>query len=201
MAYVLGFWFADGYMRHEKSYRVIFSSLDLNHLQLIRKALESTSPIVRYRRNGILEKTSHLCVHSKKLYSNLQALGGIRNKSKTLSFPLVPHKFLPDFIRGHFDGDGSVHFIKYKHSKNGKIYTNVRSNFTSGSKQFLESIRDILSKDLGLYSKKVCQYGPHQFKLGYGQNDTGKLLRYMYYPKHKISFRRKAVFLKNFSRA
>lgn len=201
MAYVLGFWYADGYMKHIKSYRIIFSSIDLTHLEAIKSLLGSTSPIVRYRRHGILEKTHHLCVHSKRLYLNLQVLGGTRNKSKTLTFPLVPNSFLPDFIRGYFDGDGSVHFIKYKHSKNGKIYIHIRSNFTSGSKQFLESIRNILSRKLGLYFRKVCQYGPHQFKLGYGQRDTEKLLRFMYYPKHKISLQRKAIFLKNFLRA
>ena len=198
MSYVLGFWFADGYMRHEKSYRIVFGSIDFDHLKLIKKALGSTSPIVRWRRHGILEKTNILCVRSKKLYFDLQALGGKRNKSITLRFPSFSDEFLADFIRGYFDGDGSVHFIKYKHSKNGKIYTNIRSNFTCGSKPFLESLRDILTNKLNLYYKKVCQYGPHQFKLGYGQNDTGRLLKYMYYPNHPISLWRKAKFLKEF---
>lgn len=199
MAYVLGFWFADGHMRHEKSYRVFFSSIDLDHLKLIRKALDSTSPIVRFWRNGVLEKSHRFCIHSKMLYYDLLVRGGIQSKSNSLRFPFVPKQFLPDFIRGFFDGDGSVHFITYKHSKNGKFYTNIRSNFTSGSRHFLESIRDILTKELGLYYRKVCQYGPHQFKLGYAQEDTRKLLEYMYYPDHKISLQRKAAFLKKFT--
>lgn len=201
MAYVLGFWFADGNMRHDKSYRVFFSSADLKHLGLIRKSLESTSPIVRYYRHGILENTYRFRVHSKMLYYDLLVLGGTRNKSRTLKFPFVPKQFLPDFIRGYFDGDGSVHYVTYKHSKNGKFYTNIRSNFTCGNFSFLEKIRDHLTKELGLYKRKICGVGkpPTRWKLGYAQEDTGKLLRYMYYPKHEISLQRKAVFLKKFT--
>lgn len=103
-----------------------------------------------------------------------------------------------DFIRGYFDGDGSVHYIKYKHSKNGKFYTNIRSNFTSGSERFLEAVRDFLSEELSLCLRKICQYGPAQFKLGYAQKDTETLLNYMYYPGHKIALQRKAIFLNYF---
>lgn len=202
MVYVLGFWFADGYMRHERSYSIIFSSLDLNHLRLIRKALGSTSLIVRYRRHGILEKTFYLCVYSKKLYSDLQILGGTQNKSKTLNFPSIPNQLLSDFIRGYFDGDGSVHYVRYKHSKNGKIYCNIRSNFTCGSLPFLEKIRNHLTRKLGTSKRKICGVGkpPTRWKLGYGEKDTEKLLKYMYYPGHKISLQRKVAFLKNFSK-
>ena len=35
MAYVLGFWFADGYMRIEKSYRILFCSNDKQILESI----------------------------------------------------------------------------------------------------------------------------------------------------------------------
>jgi len=201
MAYVLGFWYADGNMKHQKSYRVGFSSIDLEHLQLIKKSLGSTSPIVRYHLHGILRKSYNLWVHSKKLFYDLGTLGGVRNKSKVLKFPSIPEKFLKDFIRGYFDGDGSVHYIKYASTKNGKIYTEIRSNFTSGSREFLEHLRNFLSKKLSLSRRKISQYGAHKFKLGYGQNDTKKLLNYMYYPSHKISLLRKAIFLKEFSRA
>lgn len=200
MAYVLGFWFADGYMRHERSYNISFSSVDLGHLKLIRKTLGSTSPITRFRRHGKFERTHALYVRSKILYYDLLVLGGTRNKSRILKFPFVPKQFLPDFIRGYFDGDGSVHHVTYKHSKNGKFYTNIRSNFTCGNFSFLEKIRDYLTKELGLYKRKICGVGkpPTRWKLGYAQEDTRKLLKYMYYPNHEVSLQRKAAYLKHF---
>ncbi len=200
MAYVLGFWFADGSMKHDRSYRIRFHSINLEHLQIIRKTLNSNSPIVREHRNGILKNTFELCIHSKKAYFDIQTLGGTQNKSKTLKFPPVPFKLLPDFIRGYFDGDGSVHFIRYKHSKNGKFYTNIRSNFTCGSKPFLRRIRDHLTKALGVNKRKLCGYGkpPTRWKLGYGEKDTKKILEYIYYPNHRISLQRKNAFLQHF---
>lgn len=199
MAYVLGFWFADGYMRHEQSYRIFFSSSDLRHLQKIRKALGSTNRIVQYTRRGILEGCFYLEIYSKKLFFDLLALGASRNNSRNMNFPRTPKTYLPDFIRGFFDGDGSVHYVRYKSSKNSKIYKEIRSNFTSGSLAFLQQLRDQLTERLGLCCRKVCQYGRYQFKLGYGQKDTRKLLCYMYYPGHKLSLRRKAEFLKKFN--
>ena len=35
-------------------------------------------------------------------------MGGHPNKHATIKFPEVPKEFLFDFIRGFFDGDGSV---------------------------------------------------------------------------------------------
>lgn len=189
MAYVLGFWYADGYMRQCKSYRISFFSKDFDVIANIRKLFSTNSPISLERNCWIL------CLHSKKMYYDLQTLGGVHAKSTTLKFPYVPEIYLRDFIRGYFDGDGSVHYIKYRATKNGKIYTNMRSNFTCGSRQFLESLQDILFETLGLVKKRVGQYGPHQFKLGFAQRDTFKLLKYLYYTGHRCSLKRKACYL------
>lgn len=193
MAYVLGFWFADGTMMHIKSYRIRFSSKDIDHLEIIKKTLSSGSPVYVDSSGPIF------AIHSKQVCENLVRLGGTPNKSNTMTFPEILGEFIADFIRGYFDGDGSVHSISYIASKNGKRYTQIRSNFTSGSIKFLESLKRILTHRLGLFDRKICQYGPHQFKLGYGQSDTFKLLNFMYYPGHPISLKRKAVYLKYLS--
>ncbi len=190
MAYVLGFWYADGYMRHDKSYRVVFSSKDSEHLTEIAHILPSTSPIEHIR-----DSYSLLVVRSKKLYIDLLNLGGTPNKSKTLRFPAIPRFYIRDFIRGYFDGDGSVHKITYKASKNGKQYTEFRSNFTCGTRSFLVTLEDILHKEVNLQKKVIGQYGINQFKLGYGQKNTLQLLEYMYYDKCQCSLKRKAMYL------
>lgn len=191
MAYVLGFWFADGYMKHIKSYRVIFTSADLEHLRAINKAMQSNCPIVKYRRRGTLENCSTFTVHSKKLFSDLQNLGGFRKKSLTIEFPNIPDSLLADFIRGYFEGDGSVFFTSYYRTKDHKKQTEFRCNFTSGSPTFLNSLRDILTKYLSVFPRKVCQYGTNQWKLGYGTKDTERLLKYIYYPGCQLYLERK----------
>lgn len=195
MAYVLGFWFADGYMRHDKSYRITFSSHDKNHLENIRQVVQTTIPLVQYRRRGKLEENFTLILRSKSLFQQLQALGGIRRKSLVIEWPYIPDTFLADFLRGYFDGDGSVHFITYKRTKDKRKQIDLRSNFTSGSPKFLNTLRDLLTKKLGLFSRKVCVYGNgNQWKLGYGSIDTLKLLKFMYYPGCTLYLSRKEVY-------
>lgn len=193
MAYVLGFWYADGHMRYSKSYRIYFTSKDIEHLLLIRNLLSSSSPVVSSE-----SKFPTLVVRSKKLYKDLENLGGIPRKSIAMCFPKIPEMYLQDFIRGYFDGDGSVYKIKYKSTKNGSIRSEIRSNFTCGNREFLENINTILNNKLGVSIKKIGQYGPHQFKLGYGQKDTYRLLTYLYYPNHIGSLDRKARYLDKF---
>jgi len=193
MAYILGFWFADGYMRHEKSYRIVFSSKDYNLLEKIKECLKSDYKIYK-RKNGT---EYQLVIYSKKMYKRLLSLGGERCKSKKIAFPEIPNPFLKDFIRGYFDGDGSVFFTKYTASKNRKIYKELRSNFTSGSQKFLEELQEILIEKFHLTRKKIipCKNSCSK-KLGYGTKDTLKLLKLMYYPNCSIKLDRKFNFLK-----
>lgn len=189
MAYVLGFWFADGYMTKDKSYRIRFSSADKEILEQIRTALESNNPISADREAWVTT------FHSRHLFESLENLGGHRAKSRTISFPDVPKKYLRDFIRGYFDGDGSVHFIRYTSTKDQRPRKELRSNFTSGSIKFLEKLRAILTAELNFPNKVLGKYNDGgSLKLGYGVQDTKKLLDFMYYPGHTIALKRKVAF-------
>lgn len=193
MAYILGFWFADGYMRHEKSYRIIFSSGEREVLLKIRARFNSNYSI--HQRN---KRDFQFTIFSKRLYYRLVKLGGRRAKSKIIRFPLVPLKYLNDFIRGYFDGDGSVFYTTYIHTKIKRPRTELRSNFTSGSLEFLKDLQSILVGALGFVKKKICSYNDgSSWKLGYGTYDTIKLLNFMYYPNYPIGLERKALFTKN----
>lgn len=194
MAYVLGFWFADGYMRHEKSYRIVFNSNDYSLLLKIRECLGSSHLI--YKRKNRTEY--QLIIFSKRMYFRLQALGGKRRKTKSMEFPKTPRHYLADFIRGFFDGDGSVFYTTYRSTKNRKIRTELRSNFTNGDPRFLEELQSILIDLLRVSRKKICPYNERSsWKLGYATEDTKKLLQFMYYPNFSIGLERKASFLEN----
>lgn len=196
MSYILGFWFADGYMRHEKSYRISFSSNDSEILFKIRKSFNSNN-LVKDKKT---DDNKDLIIFSKKLYFRLAELGGKRAKSRDIIFPKVPPAYLADFIRGYFDGDGSVFHVTYMHTKVKRLRRELRSNFTSGSINFLNQLQDLLNEKLGLKKKILGSYNDGgSLKLGYGTYDTIKLLRFMYYPGHSISLERKANFLKDVS--
>jgi hypothetical protein len=63
------------------------------------------------------------------IYKDIEALGGTERKSLTVEFPEVPQRYLHDFIRGYFDGDGCIMRLKGNR---------INSAFTCGSKQFLD---------------------------------------------------------------
>lgn len=194
MAYVLGFWFADGYMTNDKSYRVAFYSIDEDHLQNIAKALAYDAPVKRFQRNGKPGPIYSLTFRSKTLFNNIKSLGGASRKSLTMKFPQIPKIFLVDFIRGYFDGDGSVHLTRYIRTKDHLKQTDLRSNFTSGSHQFLFKLRDILTSLVGLTNKKVYCSNKKHWRLGYGSKDTMKLLNFMYYSGCSIYLARKEIY-------
>lgn len=192
MAYVLGFWFADGYMRKEKSYRITFSGKDKEILVKICDALSSDHPIRLTRQDNCY----FVSFCSKKLYQDLLKLGGMRCKSKVIDFPIIPKRFLPDFIRGYFDGDGSVFFVKYIRTKDKRQTRELRTNFTSGSRKLLEGVMRTLHREMGLSLKKLGVFNDGgSLKLGYGMKDSDSLLHYMYYDKFPIGLKRKADFV------
>lgn len=79
-------------------------------------------------------------IFSDKIHSDLIKLGVGKNKTKFLSFPnykTVPKNLMRHYIRGVFDGDGSIN--KGKH-------TEIGLTFTSGSKKFLIGLKKELFK-------------------------------------------------------
>lgn len=83
---------------------------------------------------------------------------------------------MADFIRGVFDGDGSVFF-----ENRSKDYP-LRSNFVSSSRDFIVKLEENLQK-IGLskriiYEQKTKNGISHMFR--YGHKDSIKLFNWMY---------------------
>jgi hypothetical protein len=108
MAYVLGYWWADGYMRHREdngAHLVEISSNDREHLELIAQTIGGKHGF--HKVSGTLSCYEiEFC--SKELYNDLLALGGMPNKSNVIGFPSVPTDLIIHFVRGFVDGDGTL---------------------------------------------------------------------------------------------
>ena len=79
-------------------------------------------------------------INSEKIHSDLTRLGIGENKTKLLNFPnykIVPKNLIRHYIRGVFDGDGSI---------NQGATSEIGLTFTSGSKRFLTGLKKELSK-------------------------------------------------------
>lgn len=80
----------------------------------------------------------HFAINNEKLYDDIVSLGLTPNKSLTMRFPNVPNEFVRHFIRGCWDGDGSV-YIEKRINK-------ICASFISGSLNFVEGMSSELVK-------------------------------------------------------
>lgn len=172
MSYVLGLLFTDGCVQKGRDGKSIGISLSLNDLSLLEKVrnlLGSSHKILKMKQRRLY------CFRfaREKIVKDLNSLGLIPNKSKVIKFPDIPDEYLRHFIRGCWDGDGSV-FFQYK--------KNILMTFyVSGSKEFIEKMEDILNKKAGL-AKRVIYFRPSgtSFYFKYAHQDSIKLFHYMY---------------------
>lgn len=130
MAYILGFFIADGTIARD-SQMVSISQKEKYILEDIRNEIGSNQPLYLNDKTGV----HILTLHSKILKSDLIHLHGIQpNKSKDVKFPYLPEQYLNHFIRGYFDGDGFVNYEKYF------------TSFVGGSKPFMIKLREAIEK-------------------------------------------------------
>jgi len=116
-AYWLGFMYADGYIilskNGQKSIGISLSSKDKDHLYKFKSFLNSEHPVNDYV-NNCGDKYSRLLITSDRMFDDLSKLGCTESKTFTIEYPcdLVPLRLMNHFIRGYFDGDGSISLIK-----------------------------------------------------------------------------------------
>lgn len=143
-AYWLGVLYADGCVMHIKNTKyVVFSTTDKEWIEQYKQDLSFTGPILSEKHTKFNRLIYKVKITSKKLYADLVEKGVVERKSLFISFPFshLSAELIPHFIRGYFDGDGSVGVYE---NKKGKSWKRLHASFTCGSKQFLESLRSWL---------------------------------------------------------
>lgn len=181
MAYVLGFFTADGNMLKNKrgAHFIEFQITDKDLLEKIRKLLNSNHKITSRKRNRNHKTSYRLQIGSKIIFNDLLRIGLTPNKSKTIKLPNIPAKYFPHFVRGYFDGDGCVTFGFFKKQDRKNKSPVLLTRFTSGSKSILEALKKKLTNLIKTggslnYSKN------NAWVLSYSTNDSKKLFQYMY---------------------
>lgn len=118
-AYWLGFIYADGCVT-DTTVNILLKGDDSTHLEKYKRDIEAEHPIeiriekIRDKKTKEIVKLQHTAkirIAGSILREDLMKLGcGIR-KSLTLTFPsfsAIPKPLIHHFVRGYFDGDGSI---------------------------------------------------------------------------------------------
>ena len=182
MAYVLGFFAADGSMLRNGrgAHFVEFTSTDRSLIELIKREVGSSHLIKARERGGLCKTAYRLQIGSIMWFEDLSALGFTQHKSNTLIFPEVPKKYLGDFIRGYFDGDGCIYFKRHFAKDRNKERWVFQTLFTSGSRMFLETLLAKLQKH-GVKGGRIATKSKSGYDLVFSWKDSLALYRLMYH--------------------
>lgn len=148
-AYWLGWLWSDGNV-YKGVITIPLQRRDRYILEKFKSNIQSTHVIKDFY-SKIKEKSYEMSVfriYSRQMADDLAKLGLVERKGKTNNIPIVPDEFLPSFILGEFEGDGSIGNNKKYFS--GKIVifdTNAICSFLK------TSLDKIFNRDVG-YVKK-----------------------------------------------
>lgn len=132
--YIFGWIMSDGCLklegRNKTALAVRISSNDLDIMQWLHNKLCIGNKIYDQGKNGYQIK------YRNKESIELMILHGLTmRKSLTMEYPCIPEDVFSDFLRGYFDGDGSIVLRQTKYNLYGQV------SFTCGSKQFLDGLQ------------------------------------------------------------
>lgn len=139
-AYLLGLWFADGFVTYDPSKSSYFSGIKLHvkDLELLKKIMKKFPFfVIAFEKNCCT-----LRCNQRKFCEDLMKNGVYPNKSGVnkdlLKFPEIPYELYSHFIRGYFGGDGSIFFSRVN-GGNSKGFVLIGNNY-----KFLKKIQEIL---------------------------------------------------------
>ena len=128
-------------------WRLSISQKEPELLEKVRTLMGSNALLRFSKKRGIAGALYTLMILNATICADLIRLGLTAAKSLTISFPHMPARMVRHFIRGCWDGDGSVYLEGNDRSK-------PCASYGSGSKKFIESlVRQLV--DFGLPSPTI----------------------------------------------
>lgn len=183
-AYWLGFLMADGYIsKNNNSYKIglTLSTCDYAHLEKLNKSLESNHPIKTYeptKSSYSKNSYSRIIYYSETMFNDLLKYNLVEHKTNVLIPPDISllENYVSDFIRGYFDGNGSI-----THT-NTELSNSYAFKLVS-TKKFLDFVNNYIEEKLGFSANKYYKRKNYQevMSLEFGGNlKTQKILDLLY---------------------
>lgn len=187
-AYVAGYITADGSINNKGQIILDCATKDREILEFIRDQVTPNNIIHDYYREDKKNPYfSHCTLGSSAMREDLRKLNIVQNKqSLNLPFPKLHEPLYRDFIRGYFDGDGSVFSIK----------NTIKISICANEKQS-EDLEEILKRN-GVITKPnkniidMRKYGNDIFNLRIiRKKDVRNFFQYIYYDARQFKLKRK----------
>lgn len=170
-AYWLGFLYADGYVTTSNRWGVELSIDDYNHIKKLVDELKYNGNIRIRKRNNIT--TCSIQINNSHMHNVLVKNGVVMNKTDKVLFPnetILQKNLVSHFIRGFFDGDGSV---SYSNRTN-------EVNFVCKSNSFISSLLEELKNNNIHFTYYINKRDNLPTIRVYKTNEIKKFYKYLY---------------------
>jgi len=201
MAYISGFLLADGCItnncitislkRDEENLKIL--NFIKNELKLENKIIErdyicslNNKRVFQYMLTFNLVK-----IIRKNITNDLYLLGIRKNKTFSDFIPNIPNEYFGSWLRGLFDGNGSITRDKRRRS--------LLYNISSGNKKFLQNLKTEIIKyipniKIDIFTNK---FRTNSYSLHVSRNEDITRLAYLMYNNSKIQLDRKMIIFKS----
>ena len=191
MAYVLGYFAADGcmFVNPRGSRFFDFTSTDKELIEKVKRMMASKHTIGERTPNNPNRRVSYrLQVGSKEMFKDLLEFGFTPRKSKTIKLPNIHNKYFSDFVRGYFDGDGCVDCNFYNRKDHKSPQFILMTRFSCGNRKFLEDLFKNIKRYTEIKGGCIVNKIEHGYDLQFSIKDSLKLYKFMYFGISKEYF-------------
>ena len=203
-AYAVGLISSDGSLSADGRH-IIFTSAGRELAETFRECLELRNSISEVSPDRQATRRAYRVQFSDvEFYEWLLDIELTPAKQSRLGALDIPDEYFADFVRGFFDGDGSIYtYIGRYNIYNGRRYEHLRLHVTffSISQEFLEWLRETLRRLPGTRGGLHPESRGRSrtlWRLKYAKGDSVKLLPWMYYRSDVPCLERKRVIAEPF---
>ncbi|HAI22203.1 TPA: hypothetical protein DCP77_02205 [Candidatus Collierbacteria bacterium] len=185
-AYAIGLIVTDGSLSIDGRH-IDFSSIDIEQIKNLLFCLHRECKI-GIKKSGSGNECYRVQFSDVSLYRFLLGIGLSSHKSKTIGSIFIPNKYFFDFLRGHFDGDGSVYAYKDSRWKSSLMFY---MSFVSASENHIKWIRKMLKSTINIYGCLTKTKSSSVYQLRYAKKESLVLIRKLYYNSDVVCLSRK----------
>ena len=157
------------------------SSNDIEQIENFKKCLGLDNKIGTNYSGTSTKKGFRIQFSDILFYKFLEKIGLSAHKSLTIGSVLVPRKYYFDFLRGHFDGDGTFFSYWDKRWKSSYMFYLC---FYSASKNHINWLRSRNARYLGIKGHICKSKNDSTYSLRYAKGESLILLKHMYRNKN-----------------
>ncbi|MBI2024898.1 MAG: hypothetical protein HYT03_02340 [Candidatus Harrisonbacteria bacterium] len=182
-SYAIGLLTTDGNLSSDGRH-FDFTSQDPEQIKNLMRCLGIKNKIGKKISGQTKRRIARVQFGDVNFYRFLLTIGLMPNKSKILTSLDIPDKYFFDFLRGHFDGDGTFYSYWDPRWKSSFMFY---VEFIGSSKKHIEWLRDKINQFLTIKGHITKGAGHSCYQLKYAKSESLKLLPKLY---HKESFPR-----------